>query len=122
MTAKPSPLVVLDWALPGKARAQAALGPEIPASRLNSLVTLVLYQPLLFGQSRRAVVGDDRRGLVDLEAGAGHTARGVAGEVGAGIEVTADREALNARRLGLGVGREGQGTGRVGAGDPGVAG
>ena len=30
-------------------RAQAASGPEMPASRLNSLVTSVLYQPLLFG-------------------------------------------------------------------------
>ena len=51
LTARPSPLVVLDWALTGKARAQAAFGPEIPASRLNSLVTSVLYQPLLLGWS-----------------------------------------------------------------------
>src|SRR6185295_9417438 len=29
LTAVPSPVVVLDWALLGKARAQAALGPEI---------------------------------------------------------------------------------------------
>src|SRR5687768_15876281 len=33
VTATPSPMVVLDWASPGKARVQAASAPEIPASR-----------------------------------------------------------------------------------------
>ena len=79
VTAKPSPVVVLDWALPGKAEAQAALGPEMPASRLNSLVTSVLYQPLPFGR----VVGPSSlmTGAV-LSILIGPTLRGVVGVSG----------------------------------------
>src|SRR5439155_712113 len=68
----------------------------------------------------RPVVGDDRRGLVDLEAGAGDARGGVAGQVGAAVGRDGQGDALTGGRLGLGVGREDQGAGCIGAGDVGV--